>query len=102
MEINKMEKEIELLNELLIVRSIKYLAKYFEKEFCDPESEEDRNLDKYEYATSAMESLIKSVETRAEKKSFEYLTGAKDHETFVKILEEESWIDVIVDEFESR
>jgi len=91
-----MRKEIES------VRTIRYLARYFEENFVDKSNVDDKNLNALEYALEAFESLNKCVVSREENRDYEHLTNQITYEAFVKIFEEQDWIDCVVSVFEGR
>lgn len=101
METNIPDKT-ELMEQAIVIKTIRYLAKYFEQEYVDPDNKEDSNLNALEYALEAMEAIVKYVDTREEKRSYEILTNQQTYEEFVIVLERDSWIDTIVSIFESR
>jgi len=90
-------------NELITINNIRWLAEYFRRNFIDPNLEEDKNLNHLEYAIEAMESLVNNVgDTRRANNDFEFLTGQVNYDSFATVLEEEDYIDAIVDIFEKR
>lgn len=79
------------------IRSICYLAEYFEKNYIDPDNEEDKNLNSYKYAIEALSNIIPDEEDL----DFEALLTCDSYKHFV-IVFEEKFLDQCADLFESR
>ena len=79
----------------LQARLIRYLARYYSSHFMTEENESDI----YDYGLSAYELLLNSVQSRADYKEFEYLSGIESYVLFEEIFELR-WLDICVHLFE--